>query len=131
MEHIFAACAAFDGSWPGEDENEDRRKEGGESDMDSESYFHRRIRFVDTGQVKDSRWNVFRFDNSCGGFDLPIPPGALPHGLRLLQLNKAFNQPLSAGSIPDTVEVLQFGELFNQPLAVTHLPASLTHLVLG
>ena len=47
-----------------------------------------------------------------------IPPGALPRGLRFLQLGSHFNQPLQHGSIPDTIEVLHLGGDFNQPLLV-------------
>ena len=74
-------------------------------------------------------WEVFRHARSGGGFDQPIPSGALPHGLRCLQITDAFKQPLQVGSIPDTVEVLQFGLYFHQPLQVGHLPSSLTDLM--
>lgn len=76
-------------------------------------------------------WDVRGFGRSVGRFQQSLPPGALPHGLRFLQLNSAFNRPLQSGSIPDSVEVLQLGEQFRQPLKPGHLPASLTHLVLG
>ena len=76
-------------------------------------------------------WEALGYGLSMGAFNQPIPPGALPHGLRFLQFSALFNQPLQVGSIPDTVEVLQFGRAFNQPLAVGHLPASLTQLIFG
>ena len=46
---------------------------------------------------------------SIAHFDHPLPPGALPRGLRFLHFGSRYNQPLQVGSIPDTVEVLQFG----------------------
>ena len=66
-----------------------------------------------------------------GQFNQPIPPGALPHGLRFLHFSDLFDQPLQQGSIPATVEVLHFGGGFHQPLEIGHLPVSLTHLVFG
>ena len=74
-------------------------------------------------------WDIFQHCSGKGSFNQPIPPGALPHGLRFLQFNDNFNQPLQVGSIPDTVEVIQFGAEFNQPLDIGHLPASLTRLI--
>ena len=98
---------------------------------DDESVFYRHVRIVDAGLAKDTSWDVTTFGDCLGAFNLPIPPGALPSGLRVLQLNDAFNQPLAVGSIPDTVTVLQLDRDFNQPLAIGHLPASLTHLIVG
>ena len=79
----------------------------------------------------DFAWSGFEYGCIEGAFNQPIPPGALPHGLRFLQFCSCFEQPLQTGSIPDTVEVLHFGFGFNQPLLPGHLPASLTHLHLG
>ena len=76
-------------------------------------------------------WNVFEYASRRGYFNRPLPPGALPRGLRYVEFNYDFNQPLQVGSIPDTVEVIKFGRDFDQPLEVGHLPASLTHLVFG
>ena len=78
-----------------------------------------------------TEWDAATYDICRGAFNQPIPPGALPRGLRFLQFNGHFNQPLQVGSIPDTVEALQFCRNFNQPLEVGHLPASLTSLTFG
>ena len=119
-----AAFAAFDGGV---------RREG-DVEWDSENKEKQLDeRFV--RWVRDKRcdtWGIFQqYGGSQGAFNQPLPPDALPHGLRFLQFNESYNQPLQVGSIPDTVEVLQFGGHFNQPLEVGHLPASLTHLVFG
>ena len=68
-----------------------------------------------------------------GGYPLkPIPPGAIPHGVRFLQLAESYNRPLLPGAIPTTVRFLQCGRSFNQPLAEEGaLPDTLTHLILG
>ena len=100
------------------------------SKSDEQLDFQRRIRPVDVTRVDDRSWSVLRFSTSCGGFDQPILPGALPLGLRLLQLDHHSKEPLQPGSIPDSVSLLQVGGHFNQPL-VGLLPSSLTHLVLG
>ena len=76
-------------------------------------------------------WNVEQRNAASGDYNQPLPPGALPPGLRLLHLCDSFNQPLSVGSIPDSVEFLQLGWSFNQVLQEGHLPASLKHLVIG
>ena len=120
-----AADATLDGSWSA------GRAERVESEADSDSDFRRRIQAVDTLARDDRTWNVPRWDASEGLFDRAIAPGALPHGLRFLQFNNAFNYPLEVGSIPDTVTVLQLGQRFDQPLATGHLPTSLRHLVLS
>ena len=60
----------------------------------------------------------------------PIPPGLLPHGLRVLQVGDQFRSPLQPGSIPLTVEVLDLGRRYNHPLSGV-LPPSLVHLKLG
>ena len=125
-----AATAAFDGAERLEAEAAGEEKDG---DRDDESYFRRRIRPVNgcfTEADTDDSWNVAQFRRAGADlFNQPLPAGALPHGLRYLQLNREFYQPLDVGSIPDTVEVLQFGELYNLPLTAGQLPASLTHLV--
>ena len=95
----------------------------------AEGEFYRLIHPVDASEVNETAWRVWHFAPIFSEFNQPISPGALPHGLRYLQLNEEFNQPLQAGSMPDTVEVLQFGDRFHQPLDMGHLPASLTHLI--
>ena len=126
----LAAYASFDGREGSVGEGQsDEKKAASESDDLGE--FARRIQPVNTSTLREPPWNVFRYDDCFVAVHHPIPPSALPHGLRFLHLNTNFNQPLQAGSIPDTVEVLQIGEAFNQPLAAGHLPASLTHLVFG
>ena len=112
-----------------------------EAEDGGERAFYRRMRpltghmsrgaWTNMYDAESNLWDVLRYGDCKGAFNQPIPPGALPRGLRFLQFNNTFNQPLQAGSIPDTVEVLQFGEAFNQPLRAGHLPASLTHLVFG
>ena len=119
------AHAAFDGSgrkWNEEDESDEY--EHGEQQLS------RRLQRWEESNSWDT-WNVFRYSESYGDSNHPVLPAALPHGLRFLQFNYAFNQPLQQGSIPDTVEVLKFGADFNQQLEVGHLPASLTHLTFG
>ena len=74
-------------------------------------------------------WDLRPYGGRAGIFNLPIPPGALPHSLRFLQLGRRFDQPLQVGSIPDSVEVLQLGAEFNQRLEAGHLPVSLTQLM--
>ena len=66
-----------------------------------------------------------------GAFNRPLPPRALPDGLRRLHLSDAFDQPLQAGSIPSSVTFLQCGAAFNQPLVLGVLPSALRHLVFG
>ena len=127
-ERRLVAYAALDGS-----EGSVAEEQVDEEKSDDEGYFHRRIRPVDAG-TEDAgweSWDVLQYDDTDGEFAHPVPPGALPHGLRFLQLNNTCDQPLQAGSIPDTVEVLQLGARFDKPLAAGHLPASLTHLVFG
>ena len=92
--------------------------------------FYERVWPVEESLKQDMSWSVLPFRSRIGSFDRPIPAGALPRGLRFLQLNDLFNQPLDTGSIPNTVEIIQFGQHFDQPLAVGHLPASLTSLIL-
>ena len=92
---------------------------------------YRRVRPHGAPMLRSWPWDVLRYSGCVGRFGQPIPPGALPHGLRFLQFNDTYDQPLQDGSIPSTVEVLQLSWRFNQPLQVGHLPASLTHLVLG
>ena len=99
--------------------------EAGEDD------FERRIRPVNVEKYNDTAWNVFEYGWCDGAFNQPIPPGALPHGLRCLEFNHAFNQPLEAGSIPATLHELQFGRRFNQPLQPHVLPPSLVQLNFG
>ena len=72
-----------------------------------------------------AEWGEIDRDDCWGDLNQPIPPAALPHGLRFLQLPMRFNQSLKPGSIPDTVEVVLFGESHTE---AGHLPASLTHL---
>ena len=57
-----------------------------------------------------------------------LPPGCLPHGLRVLQLGVKFNSLLLPGSIPPTVQFLDLGHAFRHPLPVGTLPSSLIHL---
>ena len=118
--------AGLDGSGSVEDDDEQK------DDESCMAEFYRRVRHV--GYEKGRQviaWDVLDYGNSKGAFNQPIPPGALPNGLRFLQFSSDFNQPLQVGSIPDTVEVIQFGAEFNQSLEVGHLPASLAHLVFG
>ena len=125
---LSVAHAAFDDSGS-EQEGENGEKE---EHTDEEADFYRRVRPVDTdGHDEGTAWDVLQFGACDGRFNLPIPPGALPSGLRFLQFGTHFNQKLQVGSIPDSVQVLQFGECFNQAVRIAHLPASLTHLVLG
>ena len=91
-----------------------------------ETEFYCRIELIDADDEESDYKSWESFD---GQFHQPIPPGALPNGLRVLRLNG--DQPLQAGSIPATVELLQFGEAFTQPLEAGHLPVSLTQLDLG
>ncbi|MCJ1297169.1 hypothetical protein MMC34_008738 [Xylographa carneopallida] len=123
-----AAYAALDGSECAQS-GETTRDGEGDGEVDE---FWSRFRPVDTtGQLHGTAWDVFQHGDVGGVFNLPLSPGALPRGLRMLQLSHDFNRPLEAGSIPDTVVSMQFGYSFDQPLAIGHLPASLTHLVLG
>ena len=89
----------------------------------------RRLQHWENIRSRDT-WSELEFASCKGSYNQPIPPGALPHGLRFLQFSWWFDQPLQVGSIPNTVEVLQFGFAFNRPLLPGHLPASLTHLVI-
>ena len=104
----------------GNDESEQRYEES-----------YRRVRPHGAPMFRAEPWQVLEYAVCMGAFNQPIPPGALPHGLRWLQLGDSFNQPLQVGSIPETVETLQFGMHFDQLLHVGQLPASLTHLVFG
>ena len=102
---------------------------GEENERQDAREFIRRIRAALS--TSERNWDALQYGDCKGRFDQPIPPAALPLGLRYLQFTDYFNRPLQVGSIPDTVEVLQFGEWFNQPLQAGHLPVSLTHLVFG
>ena len=116
------AHAAIDGSGQrGAREEED----GGDGE-----WLQARLRRWEANDRCDS-WTVASYGASDSYFNLPISPGTLPYGLRLLQFNSEYDQPLQHGSIPDTVEVLQFDQCFNQPLQRGHLPSSLRHLVFG
>ena len=125
-KRLTLAEAAFNGS------DQQRTEEAYDTQAEGEdSEFYRRIRPVHVERYTNAAWNVHEYGDSVGVFNQLMPPGALPHALRFLQLNDRFDQPLQAGSIPDTVEVLQLGWEFDQPLEEGHLPASLTHLVFG
>ena len=77
------------------------------------------------------RWQRQREDFVIGSLDCRLPPGILPCGLRVLQLNFRFNHPLEVGSLPSSLTYLQLGACFDQPLPPGVLPASLLHLSLG
>ena len=117
------AHAAFDG-------REQRIYEEEGQDGDEEMHIEQLTARWERDNCCDT-WSVHEYALVDGDFNQPLPPGALPHGLRFLQFGRMFDQPLQHGSIPDTVEVLQFGQEFNQRLEVGHMPASLTHLVFG
>ena len=113
-----------------EDEGEEARQK---EDEKEESEEQRLIRTVE--QCELGKWRVrpnsqcdqrFGYGPSNGRFNQPIPPGALPSGLRFLQLGNHFNQPLQQGSIPDTVDVLQFAECI-QSAAASWSSANLAH----
>ena len=95
---------------------------------DTASSLDARLRRWERDNCCDTWADVFEHGVSQGRFNQPIPPGALPHGLRFLECSRRYNQSLLVGSIPDTVEALQFGESFNRILRPDQLPASLTHL---
>ena len=101
-----------------------RQDRGSEREGDDREFW-RLFRSMEWGS------HIWHYSDCLGAFNKPIPPGALPHGLRFLQLSGEFNQPLQVGSIPDTVEVLQFGVSFDQLLEEGQLPASLEYLLLG
>ena len=77
-----------------------------------------------------SSWRIKPYSHAYGCHSLPIPLGAIPHGVRFLQLSYHFDHPLLPGSIPSTVRFLQCGHSFSQPLDGL-LPEGLTHLILG
>ena len=77
------------------------------------------------------RWQRPTEGWAFGSLRCRLPPGLLPCGLRVLQLNGDFNQPLEPGSLPSSLTYLVFGDRFNQPLPPGVLPASLLHLTLG
>ena len=81
-------------------------------------------RRVDAG----SSWRLRPYREVYSTFRGAIPPGALPLGLRFLQLNDWHEPQLMEGSIPPTVTFIQLGRHFTQPLSL--LPPSLTHLLL-
>ena len=68
------------------------------------------------------------FPTVDGCLKVPLSPGLLPDGLRLLLFNERYNQPLQLGSLPSTLTLLQLGDYFDQPIAPGVLPASLLHL---
>ena len=79
-----------------------------------------------------SSWRMKPYSKAEGGYPLkPIPPGAIPQGVRFLQLAEHYNRPLLPGAIPATVRFLQCGHSFNQPPEEGALPEGLTHLILG
>ena len=53
--------------------------------------FYRFIRLVESNQMRDTAWTVWQFAACSSEFNQPIPPGALPPGLRFLQFNDQFN----------------------------------------
>ena len=73
-------------------------------------------------------WHLLHTTDPIGDLDCPLAPGLLPHGLRVLQFNHAYNHTLQVGSLPSSLTWLQFGRQFNQPLAPGVLPPSLLHL---
>lgn len=92
----------------------------------------RYIRAIELQRGIDAAWGPgHQCGAACGHFNQPIPPGALPSGLRIVQLGGHFNQPLHPRSIPDGVEVLQLSTNYTRRLEVGHLPASITQLMLG
>ena len=111
-------------------EEEEEKEEEGTGDLDEQSSAEdaerleaeRRIELVEA-------WDVRKFNVTHGAFSQPLTPGALPHGLRYLQLNNRYDQPFQQGSLPSTLEVLQLGRRFSHQLQPGHLPASLTHLI--
>ena len=117
------AYAAFDGSYQRWNDEEVEHSDG-------KGHYDRLTRRWEDEDGCDT-WSLSSSADCDGLFNQLLPPGALPHGLRLLQFNDDFDQPLQAGSIPDTVEMLQFGNDFKQPLQPGHLPASLTQLFFG
>ena len=76
-------------------------------------------------------WRLEPYASACGEFQRCIPPGALPQGLRFLQLPHDFSEPLERGSIPSSVTFLQFGYHWKRRIGRGVLPSSLTHLLLG
>lgn len=79
-----------------------------------------------------SSWRLTPYSNAHGGYHAqPIPAGAIPHGVRFLQLSYHYNQPLLPGVIPATVRFLQCGHGFSQTLGEGSLPVGLTDLILG
>ena len=77
------------------------------------------------------RWQQPLWNMPFGSFQCRLPPGLLPCGLLVLQINSSFNQPLELGSLPSSLTYLEFGHHFDQPLPPGVLPASLLHLTLG
>ena len=75
-------------------------------------------------------WYPLTFGDNLGEFDCTLPPGLLPHGLRVLQLNHAYNTAFLPGSLPDTLTYLQTGRSFSVPIAPGTLPSSLLYLSL-
>ena len=100
--------AAFGGNAEDEERGEDEEREEEEEEAEVENdECHRRTQTV----PDNAHWFVDSTYGCCDSqFNLPIPPGALPLGLRILRFDHIFDQPLQVGSIPDTVEVLQFGD---------------------
>ena len=71
-----------------------------------------------------------RFASPIGELHCPLPPGLLPHGLRVLLFNRSFNYRLEPGSLPSTLTFLQLAWSFEQQLLPGVLPASLLYLSL-
>jgi hypothetical protein len=60
-----------------------------------------------------------------------IQPGALPPGLKSLELDSQYNRPIVPGGLPDGLETLKLGMAFNQPIVPGTLPTGLKSLTCG
>ena len=89
---------------------------------------HTLLRRVQPGQS----WCLRPYSAADGGLSRhqPIAAGAIPEGVRFLQLSWQSEQALLPGSIPSTVTFVQCCGGLQQPLAGP-LPDGLTHLILG
>ena len=81
------------------DDSERRRREEDEEEAGVERQFSRRVRRWERDNSCDP-WSVFEYTPSRGLFNQPLPPGALPHGLRFLQFQSAVQPAAASGQHP-------------------------------
>ena len=105
----------------------DSEDEGGRQQQqpaDAEGEYEGLLRRVDAR----TSWRLRPYCAVYSDYSLAIPPGALPAGLRCLQLNDWHEPALQEGSIPASVTVLQAGRRYTQRLSL--LGPSITTLLL-